>query len=82
MPGWRFGIPGSALFASSTTVTSAGAVSSAHDSCTALGGGVAVFGVRTGETALREVCGPAYETESHHLRVHLVQPRRPADPTG
>ena len=36
----RFGIPGSAVFAASTTGTSTGAVDSAHDSFTAFGGAV------------------------------------------
>jgi len=35
----RFGIPGSALFATSTTGTSTGAVNATHDSLTGLGGG-------------------------------------------
>ncbi|GAB3900830.1 hypothetical protein GCM10029964_088750 [Kibdelosporangium lantanae] len=35
----RFGIPGSALFATSTTGTSTGAVNAMHDSLTGLGGG-------------------------------------------
>ena len=35
----RFGIPGSSLFAGSTTTTSTGAVNSFHDSFTAFGGG-------------------------------------------
>ncbi|MFC0432967.1 potassium-transporting ATPase subunit KdpA [Kutzneria buriramensis] len=39
----RFGIPGSALFADSTTGTSTGAVNSAHDSFTGLGGGGAML---------------------------------------
>ncbi len=47
----RFGIPGSTLFASSTTLTSTGAVNSFHDSYTALGGGVTVFNMLTGEIA-------------------------------
>jgi K+-transporting ATPase ATPase A chain len=47
----RFGIPGSALFASSTTLTSTGAVNSAHDSLTAGGGGVALFDMMLGEVA-------------------------------
>jgi K+-transporting ATPase ATPase A chain len=36
----RFGIPGSSLFAGSTTVTSTGAVNSFHDSYTAFGAGL------------------------------------------
>jgi K+-transporting ATPase ATPase A chain len=47
----RFGIPGSALFASSTTLTSTGAVNSMHDSFTPLGGGVALFDMMLGEVA-------------------------------
>jgi len=39
----RFGIPASALFADSTTGTSTGAVNSAHDSFTGLGGGGAML---------------------------------------
>src|SRR5579875_1162487 len=45
----RFGIPGSSLFAASTTVTSTGAVNSFHDSFTAFGGGVALFDMMLGE---------------------------------
>jgi potassium-transporting ATPase potassium-binding subunit len=45
----RFGIPGSTLFAGSTTVTSTGAVNSFHDSFTAFGGGVALFDIMLGE---------------------------------
>ncbi len=45
----RYGIPGSSLFASSTTVTSTGAVNSFHDSLTAFGGGVALFNMMMGE---------------------------------
>ncbi|MDH6142611.1 MULTISPECIES: potassium-transporting ATPase subunit KdpA [Kitasatospora] len=47
----RFGIPGSTLFASSTTLTSTGAVDSAHDSYTALGGGVLLVDMMLGEIA-------------------------------
>lgn len=39
----RFGIPGSALFADSSTGTSTGAVNSLHDSFSALGGGGALL---------------------------------------
>ncbi|GAA4905209.1 K+-transporting ATPase ATPase A chain [Actinomycetospora succinea] len=39
----RFGIPGSALFANSTTGTSTGAVNSLHDSFSAFGGGGALL---------------------------------------
>ena len=45
----RFGVPGSALFASSTTLTSTGAVNSFHDSYTPLGGGIAIADMMTGE---------------------------------
>jgi K+-transporting ATPase ATPase A chain len=45
----RFGVPGSALFASSTTLTSTGSVDSFHDSYTALGGGVLIADMMTGE---------------------------------
>ncbi|HUY50757.1 MAG TPA: potassium-transporting ATPase subunit KdpA [Streptosporangiaceae bacterium] len=45
----RFGIPGSSLFAGSTTVTSTGAVDSFHDSFTAFGGGIALFDMMLGE---------------------------------
>jgi K+-transporting ATPase ATPase A chain len=45
----RFGVPGSSLFAGSTTVTSTGAVNSFHDSFTAFGGGIALFDIMLGE---------------------------------
>jgi K+-transporting ATPase ATPase A chain len=45
----RFGIPGSSLFAGSTTVTSTGAVNSFHDSYTAFGGGLILFNMMLGE---------------------------------
>jgi potassium-transporting ATPase potassium-binding subunit len=44
-----FGIPGSSLFAASTTVTSTGAVNSFHDSFTPFGGGIALFNMMMGE---------------------------------
>jgi len=44
-----FGIPGSSLFAGSTTVTSTGAVNSFHDSFTAFGGGIVLFDMMLGE---------------------------------
>jgi K+-transporting ATPase ATPase A chain len=47
----RFGIAGSALFAASTTLTSTGAVNSAHDSFTAFGGGLTLAGMMLGEIA-------------------------------
>src|SRR5487761_1303006 len=45
----RLGTPGSSLFASSTTVTSTGAVNSFHDSFTPFGGGVILFNMMLGE---------------------------------
>jgi K+-transporting ATPase ATPase A chain len=45
----RFGIPGSSLFAGSTTVTSTGAVNSFHDSFTAFGGMIILFNMMLGE---------------------------------
>ncbi len=47
----RFGVPASALFANSTTLTSTGAVDSMHDSFTALGGGVPILNMMFGEIA-------------------------------
>ena len=47
----RFGIPGSALFAASTTGTSTGAVNSAHDSMSSLGGGAVLLNMLLGEIA-------------------------------
>jgi K+-transporting ATPase ATPase A chain len=47
----RFGVPDSATFASSTTLTSTGAVDSFHDSYTSLGGGIALVDMQLGETA-------------------------------
>jgi potassium-transporting ATPase potassium-binding subunit len=47
----RFGVPASALFAASTTLTSTGAVDSFHDSFTPLGGGVTIIDMMTGEVA-------------------------------
>lgn len=47
----RFGEWASALFASSTTGTSTGAVNSAHDSFTPLGGGTALFHMMLGEVS-------------------------------
>jgi potassium-transporting ATPase potassium-binding subunit len=46
-----FGVPGSSLFAASTTVTSTGAVNSFHDSFTPFGGGIALFDMALGEVA-------------------------------
>lgn len=45
----RFGIPGSSLFANSTTGTSTGAVNSMHDSFSGLGGGGAILNMVFGE---------------------------------
>jgi K+-transporting ATPase ATPase A chain len=45
----RIGVPGSAMFASSTTLTSTGAVNSFHDSFTPLGGGITIADMMTGE---------------------------------
>ncbi|MEV5411287.1 potassium-transporting ATPase subunit KdpA [Thermopolyspora sp. NPDC052614] len=47
----RFGVPDSATFAASTTLTSTGAVNSFHDSFTALGGMVAMVNMMLGEVA-------------------------------
>jgi K+-transporting ATPase ATPase A chain len=47
----RFGVLNSATFASSTTLTSTGAVDSFHDSYTSLGGGVAILNMMLGEVA-------------------------------
>ncbi|WP_342660208.1 Potassium-transporting ATPase potassium-binding subunit [Rhodococcus ruber] len=47
----RFGIPGSVLFAVSTTGTSTGAVNSAHDSMSPLGGGAVLLNILLGEVA-------------------------------
>ncbi|MUM16763.1 potassium-transporting ATPase subunit KdpA [Mycobacterium sp. CBMA271] len=47
----RFGIPGSVLFAVSTTGTSTGAVNSAHDSFSAAGGGALILNMLFGEIA-------------------------------
>ncbi|WP_037577675.1 potassium-transporting ATPase subunit KdpA [Phaeacidiphilus oryzae] len=46
-----FGIPGSALFATSTTLTSTGAVDSFHDSFSPGGGGLTIFNMMLGEIA-------------------------------
>jgi K+-transporting ATPase ATPase A chain len=47
----RFGVASSALFATSTTGTSTGAVDSFHSSFTALGGGLMIFNMGLGEVA-------------------------------
>ena len=47
----RFGVPNSATFASSTTLTSTGAVDSFHDSYTSLGGAALLGNMMLGEVA-------------------------------
>jgi potassium-transporting ATPase potassium-binding subunit len=47
----RFGVPDSALFATSTTVTSTGSVDSFHDSYTSIGGATLLFNMMLGEVA-------------------------------
>ncbi len=47
----RFGVPGSALFAVSTTGTSTGAVNAAHDSFSGAGGGALIWNMLLGEVA-------------------------------
>jgi potassium-transporting ATPase potassium-binding subunit len=47
----RFGIANSAVFGDAATLTSTGAVDSAHDSFTSLGGMVAMFNMQLGEVA-------------------------------
>ncbi|HEX4402457.1 MAG TPA: potassium-transporting ATPase subunit KdpA [Galbitalea sp.] len=47
----RFGIVGSAIFGTSSTLTSTGAVNSMHDSFTSLGGGLAMLNMMLGEVA-------------------------------
>jgi K+-transporting ATPase ATPase A chain len=47
----RFGVLNSAVFASSTTLTSTGSVDSFHDSYTAIGGGITIFNMMLGEVA-------------------------------
>jgi K+-transporting ATPase ATPase A chain len=47
----RFGIPDSATFAASTTLTSTGSVDSFHDSYTALGGMIPIMNMMLGEVA-------------------------------
>ncbi|WP_378145014.1 potassium-transporting ATPase subunit KdpA [Cnuibacter sp. UC19_7] len=47
----RFGIVGSTLFATTSTLTSTGAVNSMHDSFTALGGMMPMFNMMLGEIA-------------------------------
>ncbi|MGV9942989.1 potassium-transporting ATPase subunit KdpA [Streptomyces sp. NPDC003401] len=47
----RFGVGSSSIFAVSTTLTSTGAVDSAHSSLTGLGGGLTLLGMMLGEIA-------------------------------
>ncbi|MDQ1545927.1 MAG: potassium-transporting ATPase potassium-binding subunit [Actinomycetota bacterium] len=47
----RFGIVGSTLFGTSSTLTSTGAVNAMHDSFTSLGGGLAMLNMMLGEVA-------------------------------
>ncbi|GAA1037710.1 potassium-transporting ATPase subunit KdpA [Virgisporangium ochraceum] len=47
----RFGVPDSAAYAAATTLTSTGAVNSAHDSYTALGGMMPMVNILLGEVA-------------------------------
>jgi potassium-transporting ATPase potassium-binding subunit len=47
----RFGIANSAVFSDATTLTSTGAVDSAHDSYTSLGGMIQMFNMQLGEVA-------------------------------
>jgi len=47
----RFGVANSAVFADATTLTSTGAVDSAHDSYTSLGGLVEMFNMQIGDVA-------------------------------
>lgn len=47
----RFGIVGSTIYATATTLTSTGSVNSMHDSYTSLGGGMALVNMMLGEVA-------------------------------
>ncbi|MGH8961894.1 MAG: potassium-transporting ATPase subunit KdpA [Jatrophihabitantaceae bacterium] len=47
----RFGVPDAAVFATSTTLTSTGAVDSFHDSYTSLGGAMSLLNMMLGEIA-------------------------------
>ncbi|MGW2327962.1 potassium-transporting ATPase subunit KdpA [Streptomyces sp. NPDC001700] len=47
----RFGIGASSIFATSTTLTSTGAVNAMHSSLTGFGGGIALLGMMLGEIA-------------------------------
>ena len=53
-----FGIPGSALFAASTTVASTGSSNSFHDSFTPFGGGIALFDSTRRDRSRRHRRGP------------------------
>ena len=56
----RFGIAGSALFATITTAASCGAVNAMHDSFTALGGLVPLFNMQLGEVVIGGVGAGIY----------------------
>jgi K+-transporting ATPase ATPase A chain len=56
----RFGIAGSALFATSTTATSCGAVNTLHDSMTPLGGFIPLFQIMLGEVVFGGVGAGLY----------------------
>lgn len=56
----RFGIPGSALFATATTAASCGAVNAMHDSLTPLGGLVPMLQMMLGEVVLGGVGSGLY----------------------
>ncbi len=56
----RFGVAASALFATSTTATSTGAVDSMHDSFTPLGGLVPLFNIAVGEVIIGGVGSGLY----------------------
>ncbi len=60
----RFGIAASALFATITTGTSSGAVNSAHDSFTPLGGFVPLFNMQLGEVVFGGVGTGLYRCSS------------------
>ncbi len=63
----RFGTPGCSLFASSTTVTSTGAVNCFHDSLTPFGGGIALADMALGEVAPGGVgCRPVRHPRPGH----------------
>ena len=56
----RFGVPGSALFATVTTAASCGAVNAMHDSFTPLGGLVPLFDIHLGEVVFGGVGSGLY----------------------